>query len=52
MMHQAKHDELTRIMDILEADFEEKNLLPPREASFIKNWVERTLLTYYLVRKK
>lgn len=51
-MHQAKRDELARIMSILEADFEEKNLLPPRKASFGEDLVGRTLLTYYLVRKK
>jgi len=51
-MRQAKQDELARIMDILEADFEEKNLLPPREASFGKSLVEGILLTYLLVRTK
>jgi len=51
-MRQAKHDELSRIMDILEADFEEKNLLPPREASLGKRLEEGPFLTYHLVRKK
>ena len=28
----AKYDEIARLMGILELDFEEKNVLPPREA--------------------
>ena len=28
----AKYEELVRLMGILELDFEEKNVLPPREA--------------------
>lgn len=31
--HKAKRDELARIMSILEADFKEKNILPPRKTS-------------------
>jgi len=51
-MHQAKHDELARMMGILEADFEEKNLFPPRETLFGKDLVEGTFLTYHHIRKE
>ena len=43
----AKRDEIARLMDILERDFEEKNFLPPREILLAANClVIATLIPY------
>ena len=43
----AKRDEIARLMNILELDFEQKNFLPPREIFPYASHQGRARLTYH-----
>lgn len=43
----AKRDEIARLMGILELDFEEKNVLPPREVLHAAKYLGLTSLIPY-----